>query len=148
MLASPFLITRRPSRFRSVLCANLLVLACSGVDRTQTGGSGAAPAQTPGEPVTNSESAEDDPPAPSRWYAVTTVVPTGDEYSGYLLGTTTLERRSLELVDSVEIGGGGTAHSAGDGQLFIAPFETPTFVRYAVDADGRISESGRISFVN
>jgi hypothetical protein len=147
MRISAFQITRGPIRLGGALGASLLALACSGLDSTQLGDGGYAPAQTPGEPATSNEPMDDGQPAPGTWYAVTTMVPTGDDYAGYLLGTTTLERRALTLVDSVEIGG-GTAHSAGDGQLFIAPFETPTFVRYAVDANGRISESGRISFVN
>lgn len=91
----------RHSGWLSIVCVALLVIACSSDDRTQVR-AGDSPPPESAPPALDGSGAEANPEA-SPWYAVTTNVPTGAGYSGYLVGTTTLERRSLDRVDSTEI---------------------------------------------
>jgi hypothetical protein len=96
---------------------------------------GGSDAPAPGDPV-------------DAWYAVATNVFLPDGVIGHVVGTSTLEEQELTLAASVEISGGGMVHSAGDGRLFVGPFDSPIYTRYDVRPDGSLAESGRLSFAN
>jgi len=116
-----------------VVCAGLVATALAS---TGCGGSSSAKGgDDPGEAV-------------GTWYVVATNVFLPDGVAGHVIGTSTLEEQELTLADSVELPGGGTVHSAGDGRVFVGGWDTPILTRYDVGTDGTLRESGRLSFAN
>ncbi len=104
---------------------------------TACGSAGDDPGSTTGrEPIFS---------AGSELYSLGSVVMTPDGRTTYIQVLTSLDVEKVDNRKAIEVPGNGV-HLAGFGHVFVGLAEEPVIVRYKPDGDGRLRETGRLSF--
>src|SRR5687768_3581804 len=107
---------------------------CSADGGTPSGGGGEGGSAPSGGPV----------------YVVHSTIDTNDARMGYLTTTASIEGDvDVDITAGIEIPGGGYLYAPPSGKfVLVGGSESPTFTRYDLADDGRLSEGDTVSFAN
>ena len=80
-------------------------------------------------------------------YAISTEIMSDDGSTSYVRTLRSFDGGEIDITKAREFAGRATI-AAYNGSLYVADGETPSVLRFSVDADGNLTETGRVSFLN
>ncbi|AKV04182.1 hypothetical protein AKJ09_10845 [Labilithrix luteola] len=88
-----------------------------------------------------------DPNKPSTYVLGSVVIDADGNRTTYVQAVPSLESGPFNNKNALELGGNGLVMAYGD-SIYVGLAEQPTWVRYSVDVSGKLTETGRLSFLN
>lgn len=129
------------------VAAFILVAAAVGCDSSKSdpGSNGTSSGGNSQNPGTQNPSGENG--APTAYVLGSVVIDTEGKRTTYVQAAKSFEGASFTNANALELAGNGLLMTSGSG-IFVGLAEEPTWVRYSVDASGKFTETGRLSFLN
>ncbi|MDF2697020.1 MAG: hypothetical protein K0S65_5403, partial [Labilithrix sp.] len=84
---------------------------------------------------------------PTTYVLGSVVIDTEGKRTTYVQSAKSIDNASFTNANALEVAGNGVLLTSGS-SLFVGLAEEPTWVRYSVDANGKFTETGRLSFLN